>query len=272
MIITRLNERFTFRPALYLDWDGTIRRSKSGKTFIQDADDIELIPGVEEAIQNYRKKGFLIVGITNQGGVAFGFKTFPQIDAEIRATIGLFKENPFHSVEACLHMEGGTVEPYRHRSLLRKPNYGMLVKVEEKMFAQGIIIDYSNSLFVGDRQEDEQCAHNAKIGFMPADMWLKPHPITIVIRDDDRKFNDDLQKYQDELYNLKFEDARDILSACKKDFAYGMRRKDWAPGAPNLFLQDDCVKHGSAQGPIAFIRRKEDMDTNDWMIIKLSDY
>lgn len=264
MIITRLNERFTFRPALFLDWDGTIRRSKSGKTFIQDQNDIELIEGAEEAILSYKKHGFLICGITNQGGVAYGFKTFAQIDAEIRATIALFKENPFHSVEACLHMEGGTVEPYRHRSLLRKPNYGMLVKVDEKMFAQGIIIDYSNSLFVGDREEDQQCAHNAKVGFMPADLWLKAHPITIVIRESDRTFNEDLQRYEDELYNLSYQEAKGLLQVDK----YGIRRKAWKDGF--VFLAGDGMLNlAIGDSPILYLPIKEDVDANDWFVFKM---
>lgn len=35
---------------LFLDLDGTVRKSKSGATFINDPYDQELIPGVEEAI------------------------------------------------------------------------------------------------------------------------------------------------------------------------------------------------------------------------------
>lgn len=35
---------------LFLDLDGTVRRTKSGATFINDPLDQELIPGVEEAI------------------------------------------------------------------------------------------------------------------------------------------------------------------------------------------------------------------------------
>jgi D-glycero-D-manno-heptose 1,7-bisphosphate phosphatase len=266
MIITRLNERYTFRPALYLDWDGTVRRSKSGKTFIQDQNDIEIIEGAEEAIQRYRQKGFLICGITNQGGVAYGFKTFGQIDAEVRATIALFKENPWHSVEACLFMPGGTVEPYRHASLLRKPNYGMLVKIEEKMFAQGIIIDYKNSLFVGDRQEDEQCAHNAGIGFMPADMWLKPHPITIVIREDDRKFNDDLQKYQDELYGLNYDDAKATIIP-----GYGTRRRSWDDKRGFVYKDDKGLPMigGTGEAGTLFFPTSEDSLATDWFIFKL---
>lgn len=267
MKVTRLNERFTFRPALYLDWDGTIRRSKSGKTFIQDHNDIELIPGAEEAIWRYRDKGFLIVGISNQGGVAYGFKSFAQINAELKATVALFKENPWHSVELCMFMEGGTVEPYRHRSLLRKPNYGMLVKVEEKMFAQGIIIDYSNSLFVGDRQEDEQCAHNAGISFMPADLWLQPHPITIIVREADRKFNEEFQRYDDELYNLSLEEARKLLPSG----SYVLRRIAWTKSGDflHVYRDDQGMLQRAVKGSSTlFLASSEESEATDWFIFK----
>lgn len=41
----------------------------------------------------------------------------------------------------------------------------MLAKAEIDAYAEGIIIDWSNSLFVGDRQEDADCAKNAMIEF-----------------------------------------------------------------------------------------------------------
>lgn len=162
-----------FMPALCLDWDGTIRRSKSGKPFIDKASDIELMPGVESKIWSYRDAGFLIIGVSNQGGVAFGYKLPPEIDYERDVTLDLFQRNPFHVVKMCYHMEGGSVEPYCHRSLLRKPDIGMLVLAEWECYHHGYMIDWSNSIFVGDRPEDEACATNAKIKFIHIDDFLK---------------------------------------------------------------------------------------------------
>lgn len=167
-------------PALCLDWDGTIRRSKSGFTFIKDKDDIELIPGMEEIIWVYRNLGWLIIGISNQGAVAFGIKTVPEIRAETKVTLGLFKTNPFHIVKMCMSMTGGTTEPYNHRSLMRKPYVGMLAAAEQTAWENGHIIDWDKSLFVGDRPEDQSCARNADIPFIYASYFLNhpppPHP------------------------------------------------------------------------------------------------
>lgn len=162
---------YTLQPALCLDFDGTIRYSKRGK-FIHTAEDIALFPGVEEKLWEYRGNGFLILGITNQGGVAFGFTPPAAMKEQLQATLDLFQRNPFHAVKASYSHEKGKVEPYNHRSLLRKPHIGMLVQCELDFLEQGIIIDWENSLFVGDRPEDKECARRAEIGFVAADVFF----------------------------------------------------------------------------------------------------
>lgn len=151
-------------PALCLDLDGTVRYSKSGD-FINKPDDIMLFDGVESKIWEYRNRGYLICAVSNQGGVAYGLKTPQACDDEISRMCSLFERNPFHLIKCCYHHEKGKVMPFNFRSLLRKPDIGMLVLIEVEAFQAGYIIDWSRSLFVGDRPEDEQCAQRASIGF-----------------------------------------------------------------------------------------------------------
>ncbi len=109
------------RPALCLDLDGTVRRSKADpKGFIKGLDDMELMPGIEAKIKEYKAAGFLVFGITNQGGVACGYKTVKDVYNEISHMAVLFEggENPFDLVVAAHSWEKGMVEPYCHRSLL----------------------------------------------------------------------------------------------------------------------------------------------------------
>lgn len=169
------------KKALVLDFDGTIRRGKSGKTFIEGPHDIELMPGVERLIYRYKQMGYIILGVSNQAGVAFGFKTHQQNAEEIDATQDLFAVHPaFDSILSCMHDPRGKVEPYCHRSLLRKPDIGMLVVHETTAWDHGIIIDWDNSLFVGDRPEDEECAKRAGIPFRHIDHFLtQPHTFEI---------------------------------------------------------------------------------------------
>lgn len=157
---------------LCLDLDGTVRRSKSGKPFIEGPDDIELMPGITQRIVQYRNLGYIIYGISNQAGVAHGFKTVEQVGAEMKATIKLL-DLPFISIIACPYDAKGKVVGYNWRSLCRKPDYGMLVLVEHELCKRKLAPDWDNSLFVGDRPEDEECAKRAGIPFMHIEEFLK---------------------------------------------------------------------------------------------------
>lgn len=171
-----LSEGHKVKPALCLDFDGTIRRSKSGQKFIQNFADIELMPNIEKLIWMYRKMDWIILGISNQAGVAHGIKLPFELEREMEETLKLFDKNPFHIVKFCFHDGAGRIEPYNHRSLLRKPNIGMLAIMEVEAWNKGIVIDWNRSLFVGDRPEDEQCAENAGIKFRHINSFLnEPH-------------------------------------------------------------------------------------------------
>lgn len=153
-------------PALCLDLDGTIRHSKKApKGFIDGPDDVALFSDVEAKLWEYRNRDYLIFGMSNQAGVAFGFKDPTQVEAEIDATFQAFEKNPFHCVQQCYHHPEGKSFPFNKRSLLRKPDTGMLVLCEIDAFENGFLVDWDNSLFVGDRPEDEECARNARIPF-----------------------------------------------------------------------------------------------------------
>lgn len=169
------------KKVLVLDFDGTIRRSKSGKTFIEGPEDIELIPGVEKLIWRYRQMGWLIMGLSNQGGVAHGFKSWQKCQIEMEQTWELFRpSNPFHAVKWCMHDPKGRVEPYNHRSLGRKPDIGLLFEFECEAYREGYIVDWDNSLFVGDRPEDEECARRAGIPFRDINNFLtQPHSFKV---------------------------------------------------------------------------------------------
>jgi D-glycero-D-manno-heptose 1,7-bisphosphate phosphatase len=179
-VVTNLSPNHQVKPALCLDFDGTIRRNKSGKPFITDVKDIELMPGIEKLIWKYRNMGYLIFGISNQAGVAHGFRLPLEVDHEMNVTLGLFEKNPFHIVKFCYHDGAGKVEPYNHRSLLRKPDIGMLALMEHEAFGAGFVVDWDKSLFVGDRPEDAECAKRAGVKFYHIDEFLTmPHTFAI---------------------------------------------------------------------------------------------
>lgn len=187
MIVIPLTTGYTLAPALFLNLDNTVRRSITGASFIKDIHDLALVPGIEEIIYRYKNIGYLIVGITNAGGVAHGFKTFDQVKEENFFMLDLFDKNPFDMVSSSPHKENGTVEPWCHRSFMRIPAVGQLVNAEIGLFNSGYVIDWRNSLIVGTHSEDEELARNANVNFMPTELFLKPHAITFHIPGSDFK-------------------------------------------------------------------------------------
>lgn len=162
----------TVMPALCLDLDGTVRHSKQFD-FIRGANDVALFPDVEAVLWEYRNEGYLIFGLSNQGGVAHEFKSVEDVVSEMDAMLALFTHNPFHLIKQCYHHETGRRFPYNHRSLLRKPGIGMLALMEVEAFDAGYVVDWNRSLLVGDRPEDEECAQNARIPFQWAEAFFR---------------------------------------------------------------------------------------------------
>ena len=160
-------------PALCLDLDGTVRFNREQpEGIINHPDQVAVYPDVERKVREYRDRGYLIVGISNQGGVAYGYKTAEGVDAEMAATLACFERDPFHIIKVSFHCEGGTVGPYAYRSLQRKPKYGMLALVEAEAFEAGIVVDWKHSLFVGSGNADRQCAKAAGIEYVDANEFF----------------------------------------------------------------------------------------------------
>jgi len=173
-----LNDMVFLKPAIVCDLDGTIRHNPAGG-YINGPDDIALYDGVIEALWRYRKKGYLILGATNQGGVAHGHKTPEAFQREMDRTQALAEQQhedgwPFHTVQACFMMESGDDEMYGHRSLLRKTKYGMLAVLEHEartLKGRQFIVDWDSSYMIGDREEDMACAQAAGVHFIHAEDW-----------------------------------------------------------------------------------------------------
>ncbi|GGA02445.1 hypothetical protein [Okeania sp. KiyG1] len=89
---------------LFLDLDGTVRKPKSASKFITSFADQQSIPGALEAIADYASRGYLIVGIKNQGGVEAGHKSLESCIAEQQYTLKLFPQ--IHSILFCPDFAG----------------------------------------------------------------------------------------------------------------------------------------------------------------------
>jgi D-glycero-D-manno-heptose 1,7-bisphosphate phosphatase len=158
---------------IFFDLDGTLRETISGKTFINEPHDQKAIEGTQKALAYYQEKGFVMIGITNQGGVAAGHKSLQSAIEEQRITLQLFPE--LSEIFFCTTYEGDNcyqVSQTEKGVLLcaapirkdvpvscRKPNYGMLL-----LAAKGNI--GKDCWMIGDRPEDQQCAEDAGVKFV----------------------------------------------------------------------------------------------------------
>jgi histidinol phosphatase-like enzyme len=177
-------------PAVVFDLDGTVRRSKQGAIDFPsgdpgpplDAADVELYPGVEEAIYRYIDgKDILVIGATNQGHVGRGKMTLAASNAIQAATRAAFKKDPFDFIVAS-HAHPEAVAPsgsWNRRTLLRKPNLGMLAVAEFEATRRGFGIDWDHpeTVMVGDWTTDSGCAAAAGVRFAWAwDFFGRPAP------------------------------------------------------------------------------------------------
>ncbi len=136
--------------ALLLDYDGTLRRTRSGRVYPVDPDDVEVLPGRAEVLRAWRADGYRLLGVSNQSGVATGHLTHAQAQACFERTnelLGLEVE-----VAYCPHPPGAP------RCWCRKPMPGLGVR-----FVLAHRLDPARCVMVGDLESDRAFA--AACGF-----------------------------------------------------------------------------------------------------------
>lgn len=160
---------------LFCDIDGTLTETISGNAFKQHPQDVKIIEGADRAIAHFHGQGWLIIGISNQGGIEKGFKSIVTAIEEMAYTLSLFPQ--LAKIYFCADFKGKEVYFVDRlecdRILLpenfiscRKPSPGMI-----KHVLNALVTPIEDIWLVGDRLEDEQAAINAGINFCPADMW-----------------------------------------------------------------------------------------------------
>ncbi len=165
---------------LLSDLDGTLRQTKSGKTFINDPTDQKIIDGVQENLASHYSH-WKLIGITNQGGVP-KYKSMEIAIAEQKYTLSLLPQ--LEAIYFCPGFQGDQywkvdrngvycgerryTNPKTQQPIsFRKPGHGMLLAAIED------VGHYAEILYIGDRTEDEQAALAANVPFLWASQWLK---------------------------------------------------------------------------------------------------
>ena len=130
------------RRAVFLDRDGVINRAvvRDGKPYPPDSvAELEILPGVPEALAALRDAGFLIVVVTNQPDVATGKQRREVVEA-MHALLA--RELALDEIKVCYHASADGCA-------CRKPKPGMLLEAAAE---HGI--DLGSSYVVGDRWRD----------------------------------------------------------------------------------------------------------------------
>ena len=146
------------RPVAFLDRDGVLVEDTG---YAYRIEDLKVLPDVSHTLKKLQDRGYLLIVISNQAGVARGYfgeedvKVFHQelarrVEAESGAKIDAFY--------FCPHHPQGTIAAYTQNCECRKPGIALL-----KQAGRDFVIDWDKSFFVGDRSSDIDCAINAKI-------------------------------------------------------------------------------------------------------------
>lgn len=135
--------------AIFLDRDGVINRAvvRDGKPYPPaDADELEILSGVPEALLRLKRAGYLLIVVSNQPDVARGTMQRANVEA-VNACLG--ERLPIDEFRICFHDSG---EGCR----CRKPKPGMLLDAAAEWN-----IDLARSFMVGDRWRDIDAANAA---------------------------------------------------------------------------------------------------------------
>ena len=68
------------QKAIFLDRDGTLNNN-ADHYYIWRAEDFQLNTGVVEALAELKERGYMLIVITNQGGVSKGIYTIEEVES-----------------------------------------------------------------------------------------------------------------------------------------------------------------------------------------------
>jgi D-glycero-D-manno-heptose 1,7-bisphosphate phosphatase len=137
------------RRAVFLDRDGVINRTfwnGAGTEPPASLAQLDILPGVKEALEALRRAGFRLVVVTNQPDVARGKTSRETVEA---INESLRSQLPLDSFEVCFHDDADGCD-------CRKPAPGLLLRAAAR---DGI--DLTRSYLVGDRWRDIEAGQRA---------------------------------------------------------------------------------------------------------------
>ena len=144
-------------PVVFLDRDGVVNADIG---YLWRREDCLWIPGAPEAIRLFNQRGWPVVVITNQSGVARGYYR----EEDVLALHG-WMNTELHQLGAridafyfCPHHPKGAIAAYTRECDCRKPRPGLILQAMADWRA-----DPLTSLLIGDKDSDVAAAEAAGI-------------------------------------------------------------------------------------------------------------
>lgn len=138
--------------ALFLDRDGVVNYERGDYTY--RIEDFKINSGLFDLLLHFQSAGFLIIIISNQGGISKGIYTKKDVETlhQVFLTESLLYNINITDFFYCPHY------PEIENCLCRKPKSLMLEKAIAKYN-----INVNDSLMLGDSERDIKCAENVGV-------------------------------------------------------------------------------------------------------------
>jgi D-glycero-D-manno-heptose 1,7-bisphosphate phosphatase len=130
------------KRAVFVDRDGVVNRAfvRNGKPYPPSSfSEFELLPGVANTLSELRKKGFLVIVVTNQPDIGTGLQAHEVVEKMHQS---LRSQNLVDDIKVCTHIDNDACS-------CRKPKPGMLTDAALRWD-----INLKRSYMVGDRWRD----------------------------------------------------------------------------------------------------------------------
>src|SRR3984893_11084175 len=132
-------------PAVFLDRDGTLMRDVD---YCGEPEDVEVFEGASSALRQLKTRGYKLIVITNQSGIARGYfneNQYRAVETEVGHRIG---KGVIDATYYCPHLPDNGCK-------CRKPSPEMVFQA-----ARDHEIDLAESFFIGDKASDIECGRH----------------------------------------------------------------------------------------------------------------
>jgi HAD superfamily hydrolase (TIGR01662 family) len=146
--------------AVIVDYDGTLRLSTGLQKYPSSPSEVRILPGRKEVLKKWKYDGYLLLGASNQSGIARGSVTEKAVKECFEHTNKMLEMHIDY--QYCPHR----IPPVS--CYCRKPHTGM-----SALFIEKYKLNPSLCVMVGDMTTDETFANRSGFKFIHADQFFK---------------------------------------------------------------------------------------------------